>query len=197
MCYTAQRMNTLSKTLLTLAIGTLLGLFATWFAVFRGDMPGGISDGAWRTSLVVGSTQGGLMTRAAVALHGLLALNRAETLYYTAHSDSAGATLTGDCIYHLTGRDPDARWWSITAYGADDYLIPNPANRYSISKNEVVRDAQGAFTADVALASHAANWIPVARAPFTLTLRLYNPGAAAATDPAHAALPTITKVSCP
>ena len=108
----------------------------------------------------------------------------------------AGARLDGGCAYRIAGRDPDTRWWSITAYGADDYLIANPANRYSISKNSVMRDADGGFDAEVSAASRASNWIPVARAPFSLTLRLYNPAPRVAADPVHAVLPKIEKVSC-
>jgi hypothetical protein len=40
------------------------------------------------------------------------------------------------------------------------------------------------------------NWIPTARAPFSLTLRLYNPGASIQSEPANASLPVIVKDSC-
>lgn len=178
-----------------LAIGTATGLAATWLFVFYGNMPGGVTDGPWRTNLLVGSSSSDAQTRASVAVHGLLALNRSETIYYIAATDDSGASLTSDCAYRISGRDPDARWWSITAYGADDYLIANPTNRYSISKNAVVRGADGSFNADVAMTAQA-NWIPVMGGPFSLTLRLYNPGPRVAADPAHAALPKIEKVSC-
>ena len=92
-----------------------------------------VADGPWKTSLVAGSPQSDPYTRARVALHGLLALNRKETIYYTATEDSDGAKLDGNCRYEVRGRDPNTRWWSITAYGADDYLIPNPGNLYSVS----------------------------------------------------------------
>jgi hypothetical protein len=184
------------KSLVTVILGTVLGLAATWAVAFRGDMPGGIDDGPWRTNLSIGSAAGDMRTRAAVALHGLLALNRSETIYYSATTDDSGARLDGACTYGIVGRDPDSRWWSITAYGADDYLIANAAGHYSVSKNSVARDSAGAFVADVSASSRAANWIPVAKAPFSLTLRLYNPGAGVAADPAHAALPKIEKVSC-
>jgi len=185
------------KALAALVIGTALGLAVTWLTVFRGSMPGGVSDGPWRTNLLVGSSGGDMFTRASVAVHGLLALNRSETIYYTAGTDGDGAALDGACTYTIDGRDPDARWWSITAYAGDDYLIPNPAKRYSISRNSIARSADGSFTARVSPAAAAGNWIATAGAPFSLTLRLYNPGAGVVTDPAHAALPAIKKVSCP
>ncbi|HTQ15405.1 MAG TPA: DUF1214 domain-containing protein [Rhizomicrobium sp.] len=177
-------------------LGALLGLGATWLAVFHATMPGGIADGPWRSNLDIGSTGGDALTRARVALHGLLALNRGETVYYTAASDDAGARLDGACTYRISGRDPAARWWSITAYGADDYLIPNPAHRYSVSKNSVTRDAGGTFAATVSPRAAPGDWIATVRGRYTLTLRLYNPAPSVAADPSHAALPRIEKVGC-
>jgi hypothetical protein len=189
-------MRFILKAIAALVIGVALGAGFTWLAVFHGDMPGGVSEGPWRTNLLIGSSGGDAVTRAKVAAHGLLALNRSETIYYTAVIDSAGARLTSDCDYTIAGHDPDARWWSITASAADDFLIPNSANRYSISKNDVVRDKGGAFTADVSATSQDQNWIAVKGGPFSLTLRLYNPGADVARDPAHAVLPSLVKGSC-
>ena len=189
-------MRTAFKILLVLVIGTVLGLAATWFTVIRGTMAGGVSDGPWKTSLYAGAREGGPYLRAQIAVHGLLALNRQETIYYTAATDSDGNALSGACVYRIAGRDPPARWWSITAYGADDFLIPNAAGRYSVSMNSVARRADGTFTITVSKGAAAANWIAVADGTFNLSLRLYNPAAAVAADPAHVALPAIARVHC-
>lgn len=190
-------MRTFLKIVAAVLTGTVLGLAATWFTVVRGGLPGGVSDGAWHTSLAIGSASGDLYTRARVALHGLLALNRSETIYYDAARDNASERLNANCTYRIEGRDPDTRWWSITAYGIDDYLIANAAKRYSISKNSVTRRVDGSFVATVSRAPAAGNWIPVNGGRFSLTLRLYNPGVNVVADPAHAQLPKIARVSCP
>lgn len=189
-------MRTFLKTVAAVLAGSVLGLAATWFTVVRGGLPGGASDGAWHTSLAIGSASGDLYTRASVALHGLFALNRIETVYYSAETDDAGGGLNANCTYRIAGHDPDARWWSITAYGADDYLIPNAAKRYSISKNSVTRGADGSFVATVSRAPAAGNWIAVQDGRFSLTLRLYNPGADVISAPARAQLPAIAKAAC-
>jgi hypothetical protein len=189
-------MGTVLKVLGVLVIGTLLGLAATWATVIRGGWGGNLSDGPWKTNLNTGSTEGSMYLRAQVAVHGLLALNRSETIYYTANTDSAGERLRGACVYRIDGRDPPTRWWSITAYGADDYLIPNQAGVYSASMNSVARAGDGRFAVTVAKAGSGANWIPVADGPFSLSIRLYNPDANVAADPAHVALPTIRKERC-
>jgi hypothetical protein len=186
------------KSLAVLAIGAVLGLAVTWLAVFRstGGTGDGIDDGPWHTSLLVGSTQSGMLLRAVIAVHGLLALNRSETIYYTATTDGAGAKFDSRCTYKIAGSDPPTRWWSITAYGADDFLIPNPAKLYSASKNSVTRATDGSFVVIVSRSDSGPNGIPVGDGPFSLSLRLYNPDAKVAADPAHVKLPTIAKEKC-
>jgi len=184
------------KVFSALAVGIVLGLFATWATVIRGTMGGDVSDGPWRTSLYTGSSEGGPYLRANIAVHGLLALSREETIYYTAAGDSDGNALDGNCTYRVEGRDPPTRWWSITAYGSDDFLIPNVADLYSISMNSVARWADGTFVVTLSKAQAEGNWIPVVGGRFDLTIRLYNPQAAVVADPAHVALPTIKMAGC-
>jgi hypothetical protein len=184
------------KCLTTLVAGVALGLFATWATVGRGvGIGGGVANGPWHTSLLTGSAQSGLYLRAAVALHGLLALGRDETIYYTAVTDSTGDWLRAGCRYTLAGRDPPARWWSITAYDGDDYLIPG-SHRYSVTKNSVERAWDGSFAVTVAQDADTANAIDAGNGAFSLTLRLYNPDPAVAADPARVALPGIHREHC-
>ena len=189
-------MRTALKILAVLVVGAALGLGLTWATVIRGTMGGGVADGPWKTSLYAGSSEGGPFLRASIAVHGLLALGRHETIYYTAATDSDGAALSGRCMYAIDGRDPPARWWSITAYGADDYLIPNAAGRYSVSMNSVARRGDGSFLIVVSKDAAPGNWIAVVDGPFNLSIRLYNPQGTVAADPEHVALPPIRKVHC-
>lgn len=186
-------MRPLRKLVLATLAGIMLGLAGLWLLVANGTLPNKASDGAWTTSLAIGNPAGDALTRALVAVHGLFALKHSETLYYNATTDDSGQPLDGRCSYHVTGRDPAARWWSITAYGADDFLIANPANRYAVSKNTALRDAHGRLNIVVSTRTHEGNWIAVKRAPFSLTLRLYNPAKRVAQDPAHADLPRIRR----
>ena len=190
------------KALGVTVVGIVLGLLTAWLAL---SSAGGMADGPWRTSLTAGDAESGAYARARVALHGLFALNRGETLYYTAATDSDDHRLDGACRYEVYGRAPDARWWSITAYGADDYLIPNPANRYSVAKTTAMMQPDNSFSVQVSRASTSpqasrenggGNWIAVEPGRFTLTLRLYNPAPDIARDPRHAVLPAIKLVSC-
>jgi hypothetical protein len=161
-------------------------------------MPAGavVKNGPWTANLAAGGKDADNYTRTAVAIAGLLALNKDETIYYGTSQDSAGEPFDPKCAYRIEGRDPEARWWSITAYASDHFLIDHPSKRYSVSKTSVVRAADGSFVIRVSTAPADQNWIAASPDGFQLTLRLYNPGASVRDDPAGVALPTITKEAC-
>jgi hypothetical protein len=138
-----------------------------------------------------------MYTRARVARYGLLALDKKETIYYIANTDSAGEPLSGSCTYVLKGNDLAARWWSVTAYGPDSYLIANEANVFSFAKSTVKHQADGGYIVRVSADRQEGDWLPVkAGEPFDLTARFYNPDPAVSAAPQTASLPTIVKESC-
>jgi hypothetical protein len=178
-------------------LAVLLGLGSAYVAIQQaGSADGSVTNGAWYADLTAGGADAGMHTRARVAVLGLLALNKHETIYYTARTDSAGERLSGACSYRIEGRDPDARWWSITAYASDNFLIDNPGNRYSVSKNTVVRGPDGSFVIRLSLEPEAHNAIATSPDGFDVTLRLYNPGPTVLKDPSGVPLPVIVKEAC-
>lgn len=181
-------------------VALALGLGSAYVVVTRGLAAGDVRVGPWRTKLTTGSADADMYTRARVAVAGLLALAPSETIYFTATTDADGEPLRAACNYALAGGELPARWWSITAYGADHYLIPNAAGRYSIGRTTVLRDANGRWQARVSSEPSDGNWIPSgdpgARGAISLTLRLYNPEPAVASDSASAALPSLAREGC-
>jgi hypothetical protein len=186
------------KVLATAVVALVLGVGTALRSVRAGVEAQSIANGAWRTSRDVGAASADASLRAVVALTGLLALNQSETIYYTATTDDAGAPLRSDCRYRVEGTDPAARWWSITAYAADSYLIPNPEKAYSVDRSRVRRDADGRFRIAVGGPPADANHIATGAAGETisLTLRLYHPDPSVAADLAGAPLPTIHEEGC-
>lgn len=177
------------------ALGLLLGFGTALYAISSGR--GSVAAGPWATSMSYGSSDADMYTRARVALFGLLALSREQTVYYTANRDDGGERLSGDCTYVVTGRDLAARWWSVTAYGPDSYLIPNEAGVYSFSKTTVKREDDGSFIVRVSADRQPGNWLPVkAGENFDMTARFYNPAPSVHANPAAVALPHIEKESC-
>lgn len=156
-----------------------------------------VHDGPWQTWAGTGSSHANIYTRAAVALAGLYALTPREAIYYTAFTDSAGRPLDGHCDYRIAGTAPPARWWSLTLYGADNYLVPNAAHRYSWSGRTLGVATGVAFEIAVSARDAGAHWLPApARGHYSLTLRLYRPAPSVQARPAATVLPRITREHC-
>ena len=188
--------------LLWWATALAVGLGSAW-AALRSVSNFGAAVGPWRASTLAGSPEADLYTRARVALGGLLALNREETMYYVASTDTAGRPLRSRCSYRVAGLPPKARWWSVTAYAEDLFLFANEQRRYSVNGQTSVLDAQGRFafvTGPVApAAGEPLTWLPTPgdRGLF-FTLRVYIPDPALAAAPGTLQPPTIEpQGACP
>jgi len=157
-----------------------------------------VSVGPWQASSSLGSRDAGRLARAGLALNGILALNRHEALYYFAESDSGGRRLSGRCAYRIEGEDPDARWWSLTVYGPDRFLVRNPQHRYSADRNSVTRRDGRRFVVrlDRDLDWVDRDWIALPAGDFFVALRLYNPADDSVNAPQTARLPEIVRERC-
>src|SRR5262249_5932959 len=127
----------------------------------------------------------------------LLALRSSEALYFIASVDADGRRLRSSCDYRIEGRDPPARWWSITLYADDMFLIPNRLARYSYGGSNVMREPDGHFVIHVAASERTGNWLPSGdHRQLHLTLRLYGPSAAVLAHPEQAPLPSLVTEAC-
>lgn len=174
-----------------LAGGALLALFL----VFGPVEPGGINVGPWRTNPLIGASDAGPVTRAIVARRGLLALNRSETVYFTAWEDGSGDALREDCRYRVSGRDLPARWWSLTLYGEDDFLPVNGDNAHALTET-VLGNADWSFIAGPDAPADGLGLSTRNAGSFSLTLRLYHPETAVLQNPDSLALPDIERLGC-
>jgi hypothetical protein len=165
-----------------------------------------VDNGNWTTNISTGSADAGVMLKATIAMGGLLASTRENSMYYRLNS-VAGEPLRLNCRYRIEGDDYDADWWSVTAYGWDNYLIPNRLKRYSFNNENILRRDDGSWVIHVGAQEQSGNWLPVgpSGAPtwrkltdydFDLLLRLYTPGQAYLDTPQSAALPIVTLEGC-
>ncbi len=184
-------------TLIALILGSVIGIGS---AVAAFDIVANrlsINNGPWQTSLAVGSQQADPYTRTSIAIHYLLALNQSEVIYYNAYKDDNGDPLRSDCTYRIEGKTLETRWWSITAYGTDDFLIPNELNRYSYNMDNVKYDADNNFVIYLSKTPKTGDWLPLGdQKTFSLSLRLYNPGQLIRDHPDIVELPHIIKEGC-
>ena len=187
----------LLKFLISLFIALLLGIGSALLLIKRPPAGSWIMNGAWETNLAIGSRQAGIYPRAHIALTGLFALNKSETVYYSAYCDDNGDPLKTSCDYHIEGEELKSRWWSITAYGEDSFLIPNEQNIYSYNKNSVMRKAEGSYIIFLSSTPKDGNWLSVGKeGTFSLILRLYNPAPEIYLNPESITLPRIRKDKC-
>lgn len=154
-------------------------------------------SGKWATNKATASEDAGVYLRTAVAVMGLMAMNRKESVYYSTVLDQDGDFLSGNCTYQMKGRDLPARWWSITAYGMDHYFMDTGIEKYSVSQSSIARNEDGTYTAIISPEKHETNWIPSAKGKyFQLTARFYNPEQSVYDHPEKVQLPVIKKVKC-
>ena len=120
--------------------------------------------------------------RAMVALMGLGANTTDIAIYPKTDVDHTGAVLTGKKTYtlHFDSSPPtlEKGFWSVTAYGKDDFLIDNPIDRYCINDRSVLnRNADGSVdvTLSHAMPENTENWLPIGETEFHLFLRIYKP----------------------
>ena len=120
--------------------------------------------------------------RALVAIAGLGANTVEVALYPKTEKDADGNPLTGEKSYILHFESYpqvlDGGFWSITAYGDDDFLIDNPIDRYCINdRSGLKKNDDGSV--DVILSKDApadtTNWLPVGDGGFHLYMRIYTP----------------------
>jgi hypothetical protein len=181
--------------------GLAIGSGAAIYQVRSADLGRQVTNGPWSTNTDNGTADASALARARVALFGLLALPAKEAMYYVARTDSSGAALDGRCTYVVAGTDFDARWWSLTLYRGEGWLVPNATNIYSAGSGSLImmesKPAQFAIRVGPDIPAETNGFIPTGGVPaFDLTLRVYHPQGALLDDPARARLPSITKERC-
>lgn len=120
--------------------------------------------------------------RALVALAGLGANTVNVAIYPKTDTDDTGAVVTGEKKYviHFDTLPPtlEGGFWSVTAYGSDDFLIDNPIDRYCVNdRSDFKCNEDGSL--DITLSKEqpedTSNWLPVSDGEFHLYMRIYTP----------------------
>ncbi|MBJ6998799.1 DUF1254 domain-containing protein [Streptomyces griseofuscus] len=123
------------------------------------------------------------------SLIGVAANDPAEAVYLLNFEDANGDKLESGGRYELRfpgdALPPVDAFWSLTAYGEDMNLIPNPADRYSVGDRSagLRRDADGGLTLHLQRErpeeDKEANWLPTtADGTWFVALRMYRPSPA-------------------
>ncbi|BFM15798.1 DUF1214 domain-containing protein [Maricurvus nonylphenolicus] len=160
-------------------------------------LSGWIHNGPWNTNLSMGTSDTGIYDKAWTAMFSALSPSNVN-VYYKVYTDDNGEPLHSSCDYLIQGEALDTRWWSLTVYMEDGFLIPNPQKRYSWNKYNAEFNDDGSFLINLSSQQQEGNWIPLADylGKLSMTLRLYHPGQMFYDKPESVALPKITKENC-
>ncbi len=162
-----------------------------------------VKNDIWTILPSPGDPDRSIYTRAAVAAAGTFASKKPEQAYYQTEIDIEDQPLNGNCLYKLSGDDINSyRWWSITAYAEDGYLIENTEKLYSYNSDTITYKPDGIeiyflgkneFISDVA----NKNWLRVNQDEnFNISLRIYGPGEEFFSNLRRVNLPIVEKVKC-
>lgn len=152
--------------------------------IAEGKKAAGVGGKGWIYTTRSGAYGVDYSYRAAVANFALGMNLPQDAVYPSLSTDGDGRPLDGANRYVLHfDKDklpPVEAFWSVTAYDAGGYFIPNPLKRFAIGDRDgLVLNRDGSLDiyiqADSPGADKEANWLPVAKAPFTLLMRLYSP----------------------
>ncbi|WP_433725553.1 DUF1254 domain-containing protein [Nocardia sp. CA-129566] len=158
-----------------------------------------VNENGWRFNPGVGTYGTDYLLRANIAWVGLGANLSRDAIYpgMLGKADRNG-TPTKFRLHFPPGQLPPVdAFWSLTAYDADGYLVPNAANIYAIGhRAPVVANSDGSVDLAVQYEDPGAsvptgNWLPIpAAGQFSLVMRLYAPRDAAIS--AHWRPPVLT-----
>lgn len=153
-----------------------------------------LKKGSWRLPPKMDLSEN-MWTRAKVALTGVFALRESEVFYAVANQDKEGKALEGKSTYKVSGKNFDARYWSITLYGEDYFLVPNEGNSFNVNMYDVNYDKKGNFSFIISPKKQSGTWLPSdKKQKFDLLLRLYNPSEKIINNLENLELPVIEKI---
>ena len=161
--------------LVAIVVGGAIGFFAVNPVADAVAGSSNITNGPWSTNYAYGSSGANPYVKAWVAETGLMAVT--ISMYLDAYADDNGSPLLGGCDYVIQGPAPAARYWNITVYNQDGFLIPNDQNRWSFSSTDIKLEPDGSFKIYLSKTPKEGNWLPEGNAKtLNLYLRLHNAG---------------------
>ena len=183
---------------IALAIAFGGGVWSTLVALDATVGFGAIKLGSWEAFPEAQTSSADPYAKSHRANAGKLLYASAEGLVFAASADGAGARLSGDCSYRLSGHTPPARFWTLFATGPNG-IAPSLASDLPIALNSrtVLREPDGSFTIEISPTAKPGNWLAVpAERPFGLTLTLLDTPTAGSSGLVDLSMPTIVRTGC-
>ena len=198
--------------MLALAIGLPLGAWTARSSIEADVGVGAIRVGEWSAWPLEGSPEADPYTKARVAARGSVPLGVGEGVAFHAIRDADGVPLDRRCNYHVVGRTPKARVWTLTAHeGGDDTTgaaLMRPDGRFAaLTSRDLVRKEDASFSIAVGPTPTAGDWIPLpmqppVRAPeanplpLRLALRFYDSPVGTSAELIEPTMPRVERTGC-
>ena len=174
----------------------LCGVVGGWASALSfidsvGSSPAGAA-GTWRLWDLASGKASNPYARAHFLMEGRVPPAQSLFQVYTNSLDDDGSTLLSGCVYRISAKDLESRWWSLSVGPSNSQ---DKASSPAVTSDEVVRDPDGSLNVAMARYPVAGNWIrPAVEGALTLQLVVSN------TDDLQAAgelkLPSVKRVSC-
>lgn len=185
------------KTLVAIVLGTVIGAGVAVYRISHWtDEDATIRNGAWNANRRMEMGRDRLLT-ARIATAATFALDPSEAVYMVAEGDTEGRKFDAAYDYIIEGHAAwlNARYWSITMYAPDYFLVPNDAGRFSFNVMNTAVSDDGSFRIVISPEERQGDWLPsVKEGGFYLLLRLYHPEPAFFGHLDSVPLPVITRV---
>lgn len=191
---------------IALAIAFAGGIWSTRKALDATIGFGAIKLGPWEAFPEAQTDKADPYAKSHRANAGRLLLGSAEGLTFTAALDDAGQPLTSACRYTISGRTPQARFWTLSAQ--TDGVEPASATSdlpTALNSRTVLRREDGSFAITVSGQAQPGNWLalsptiatlPPSGRNLRLILTLLDTPTAGSSGLIDLAMPRIEKAGC-
>ena len=190
-------MNIFVKFIFSVVVGGTIGLVSANEAINSDRKIFSTRQGPWVSWPMAGTRSANPYVKAHFLTSGRLPASQFEVNEFEARHDDAGNLLDARCSYIITGKAPNARWWSIYTYA--DY--PDNDGKWQkntgLSSQHLVYEADDTYTIHLTSEPVAGNRLsPAKGSGLTLIMRHYNPERAITSQYDAKILPSIKREKC-
>jgi hypothetical protein len=181
---------------LTIAFGG--GIQLTRYAISRSSGFSAVVLGAWQAYPKAQTAEADPYARNHRAKAAGLLLGSAEGLIFYADNDDAGGALTAGCTYRVSGKVPQARFWTLTATNvANVPLSVRPGLPGALNMQTVLYGSDGTLTVNVSETPQPGNWLAVPQGGhYRLAFTLFDTPVAGSSGLIDQSMPTVTRQDC-
>ncbi|MCD2175545.1 DUF1214 domain-containing protein [Rhizobium sp. C4] len=175
-----------------------VGILITKSAISRSSGFSALTLGSWQAYPKAQTSEADPYARNHRAKASGLLLGSAEGLVFYADNDDAGEALTGGCTYRLSGKVPQARFWTLTVTDpANNPLTSRPGLPSALNAQSVLYGNDGTLTVSVSQNPQPGNWLSVPPiGHYRLAFTLFDTPVAGSSGLIDQSMPLIVREGC-